>query len=200
MGHFQIRDRAHQGVKTIVSVCRKLTENESTLCRGLRTIANMAHDPQNAILLHAEGVANVLIECLASASEDKTKQVIVRGVRLLSSTPEHKRRFADASALRFIAPLLSTGDEDLLKAVLKCLAHFTHGCDAETATQMQGDDGTGFQRLVGLVEHSSRSVWESVVSVIVNLTHQGRLRPALGNAGAIAALIKKVRNSTKRVF
>ena len=110
-----------------------------------------------------------------------------------------------------VAPLLSTSDEDLLKAAAKCLAHFTHGCDAETATQVQshdffncledllcrlfeieldychllfncivsqvrGEDGSGLERLVALMKHEKRSVWEAVMATVVNLSHLDRFR------------------------
>ena len=99
-------------------------------------MANVANDDhKNAVLLHAEGVAGTLVRCLNGAASAKTKQVIVRAVRVLSNSPEHKRLFREARVVISVAPLLSTGDEDLLKAAAKCLAHFTHGCDAETAAQ-----------------------------------------------------------------
>jgi hypothetical protein len=159
----------------------------------MRTIANMANDDhKNAVLLHTEGIAGVLVKCLDSSNSAKTKQVVVRAIRILSGTSEHKRQFFDAHALMSIAPLLSTTDEDLLKAVVKCLAHFTHGCDADAASQVRGEDGTGFDRLVGLMNNGKRSVWEAVMACIVNLSHLERLRPTLGNAGAIAALVEKV--------
>ena len=107
-----------------------------------------------------------------------------------------------------VAPLLSTSDEDLLKAAAKCLAHFTHGCDAETATQVhtqfhdfftvlslnlkldliivlmndsiasqvRGEDGSGLERLVALMKHEKRSVWEAVMATVVNLSHLDRFR------------------------
>ena len=56
----------------------------------------------------------------------------------------------------------------------------------------QGGDGKGFQRLVELCSHTKSSVWESALATIVNLSQLENLRPILGNAGAVAAIINKV--------
>ena len=65
--------------------------------RCVRTVANMANDDhKNAVLLHAEGIAGTLVRCLNGAKSAKTKQVIVRAVRVLSNGPDHKRLFREA--------------------------------------------------------------------------------------------------------
>ena len=53
-------------------------------------------DHKNAVLLHGEGIAGTLVRCLNGAASAKTKQVIVRAVRVLSNSPEHKRLFREA--------------------------------------------------------------------------------------------------------
>jgi hypothetical protein len=35
-------------------------------------------------------------------------------------------------------------------------------------------------------------VWEAALATLVNLSHLENLRPILGNAGAVAAIIEKV--------
>ena len=90
---------------------------------------------------------------------------------------------------------LFSENDDLLKAVTKCLAHFTHGCDMETAGQVRGGgegEESGFNRLIDLMSHGVKSIWEAAVACIVNLSHIDSLRPSLGNLGTISALVKKV--------
>ena len=187
----QIRDPAQRGIQQIASLCESLmSSEESVLCRCVRTVANAANeDHKNAVLLHAEGISATLVRCLNHVASAKTKQVIVRAVRVLSNSPEHKRLFREARAIVSLALLLSTADEDLLKAAAKCLAHFTHGCDAEVASQVRGEDGRGLDRLLALMRHGKRSVWEAAMATVVNLSHLDRFRPTLGNAGAVVALI-----------
>ena len=56
-------------------------------------------------------------------------------------------------------------------------------------TQVRGEDGSGLDRLVALMRHGKRSVWEAAMATVVNLSHLDRFRPTLGNAGAVVALI-----------
>jgi hypothetical protein len=56
----------------------------------------------------------------------------------------------------------------------------------------QGADGKGFDRLVDLCGSQKSSVWEAALATLVNLSHLENLRPILGNAGAVAAIIEKV--------
>ena len=62
-------------------------------------------------------------------------------------------------------------------------------------TQVRGEDGSGLDRLVALMRHGKRSVWEAVMATVVNLSHLDRFRPTLGNAGAIVALISALERS-----
>ena len=60
---------------------------------------------------------------------------------------------------------------------------------------MRGEDGSGLDRLVALMRHGKRSVWEAVMATVVNLSHLDRFRPTLGNAGAIVALLAALERS-----
>jgi hypothetical protein len=111
---------------------------------------------------------------------------------VLVSTEEHKRRALTAQAIRGVAFQMRGDDEDLLKAVTKCLAHFTHGGGTDVALQVRGDDGLGFERLVELMRHPRRSVWEAAMASLVNLSHLEAVRPNLGNAGVVAVMVEKV--------
>ena len=61
--------------------------------------------------------------------------------------------------------------------------------------KVRGEDGSGLDRLVALMRHGKRSVWEAVMATVVNLSHLDRFRPTLGNAGAIVALISALERS-----
>ena len=62
--------------------------------------------------------------------------------------------------------------------------------------QVRGEDGSGLERLVALMKHGKRSVWEAVMATVVNLSHLDRFRPTLGNAGAVVALIAAMERSS----
>ena len=44
------------------------------------------------------------------------------------------------------------------------------------STQVRGEDGSGLERLVALMKHGKRSVWEAVMATVVNLSHLDRFR------------------------
>ena len=120
----------------------------------------------------------------------------VRFSRILGTTDAHKRLCVDSQVLSLISHVLvESHDVDLLKASTKCLAHFTHGCQADAAAQViRGEEAGGHQgldRIVELMNHERRSIWEASMACVINLTHVECLRPVLGKS-AIAALIEKV--------
>ncbi len=115
--------------------------------------------------------------------------------RILGTTDSHKRRTVDAQAISAVSTHLYSEDVELVKAVVKCLAHFTHGCLPELAWQVGGDDSKGFKRLVELMAHEHRSIWEAAMACLVNLSKLDDLRPSLGNAGTVTALVEKVKQA-----
>lgn len=111
--------------------------------------------------------------------------------RILGSI-EKKESLLTSNAITSVSSNLAVeDDEELLKAVTKCLAKFTsHQCDQYVAMQVQGD-GQGFQRLVECSKHNNKSIWEPALATLVNLSFLESLRPNLGNAGAISVFIDR---------
>lgn len=98
----------------------------------------------------------------------------------------------DAEGISTVAKLLSSeGDNDLARAVARCLAHYTNGGDVRIAKQIQGDDGKGVKHVMGLATHDDRGVWEPALACIVNLSHLESFRPTMGDA--VTILVDKVR-------
>ena len=56
---------------------------EGIISRATRAVANLAQDPKNATLLHAEGILPLLVKTLGEVGSPKTKQVIVRAIRYM---------------------------------------------------------------------------------------------------------------------
>ena len=125
---------------------------------------------------------------------------IVSCFRILSSNEERKHVVFEAGAVRWINLLLKSEDNDLLKGVTKCMAHFTHGCNFPLADLVKGDQNSGFQRLLDLMNHPQRSIWEGAMACIVNLCYVHPMRPILGNLGAIPMLLEKVIISHLKIF
>jgi len=61
---------------------------------------------------------------------------------------------------------------------------------------VRGEDGEGFARLCELTRHERQAVWEAALACLVNLSHLPTLRPSLGNAGAVEAIVDKVSTSS----
>ncbi|CAB4062649.1 unnamed protein product [Lepeophtheirus salmonis] len=117
-----------------------------------RALANMGMNPKNVDVMFDEGVLPLLLKTLSDVSCPRTKQVIGQGIVSVSA-------------------LLDTKDKELLRAVTRCLAHFTHGGDLSTATQVQSDSGRGFRRLAELVRSKDPKISESALSCLINLSH-----------------------------
>ncbi|XP_059090684.1 armadillo repeat-containing protein 5-like [Tigriopus californicus] len=190
----QLYDESLRGISLIVTVLENITV-ESIICRVCRVIANLA---QNSWLCHQFNDKQIFTMLVKATNESqfapKTNQVIVRAVRILGSTSREKKNAIESLAIGMVANHLQTPDEDLLKAVTKCLAHYTHGCTLEVARQVGGDGYERYKILVELMDHPNRSIWEAAMAITVNLAYVAVLRPTLGNMGAIAALVKKLEN------
>lgn len=103
---------------------------------------------------------------------------------------EKKETLVTTNAIAAVSSNLDAKDEELLKAVTKCLAKFTQHADQFVALQIQGE-GQGFSALVECCTHEKRSVWEPALATLVNISFVECLRPILGNAGVIWTFITK---------
>ena len=176
-------------LRILTSILSTLNE-ESILARTCRCLANIAQDHESAKILKSLGILITLVKTLNELKSPKAKAPAIRAIRIIGAI-EKKEKLITSNAIASISSSLNTEDEELLKAVTKCLARFTnHGCDNFIALQIQGD-GQGFTRLVECCKHESRGIWEPALATLVNLSFIESLRPNLGNAGVVFTFIVK---------
>ena len=192
LGNLLLESEARKQIKPhlrlVTSILTNLSE-ENILARTCRVLANAAQDFDN--LRSMKGSLLVLVKTLNELKSSKAKASAVRAIRVFGAI-EKKETLLNSNAIASVSSCLSMDDEELLKAVVKCLAKFTsHNCDPFMAMQIQGE-GQGFQRLVNCCQHQNRSIWEPALTTLVNLSMLESLRPNLGNAGVIGILITKI--------
>ena len=189
------RKQIRPHIKVVTSILTTINE-ESILARTCRVLANVAQDSENARLLKSQNLLIVLVKTLNELKNPKAKASVVRAIRVLGAL-EKPENVLTSNALASVSLLLTAPakdkgeDDELLKAVTKCLAKLTSNhCDQFKALQIQGE-GQGFQRLVECCRHENSSIWEPALATLVNLSFVESLRPNLGNAGVIWTFIVK---------
>ena len=190
------RKQIRPHIKVVTSILTTINE-ESILARTCRVLANIAQDSENARLLKSQNLLIVLVKTLNELKNPKAKASIVRAVRVLGAL-EKPENLLTSNALASVSLLLTSAkdgeDDELLKAVTKCLAKLSSHCDQFKALQIQGE-GQGFQKLVECCRHENSSIWEPALATLVNLSFVESLRPNLGNAGVIWTFIVKANES-----
>ncbi|XP_026284866.1 armadillo repeat-containing protein 5 [Frankliniella occidentalis] len=170
-------------------------QKDSIIGRACRLIGNLATSQNIAVKLYQKGAVPKLIESLKSKeSSAGTKQMAVRALRLLWEAEISQDKMLQDEVVRTISSLLNTPVDELLQAVLKALAIFTHRCSERCALQVQGD-GKGFEELIASIKNCSKH--ELPVSVILNLCYVPEVRPLLGTAGAIEAVMSLTDSKNK---
>ena len=197
LGNLVLNDEARKQVrphiKILTSILTTISE-ENILARTCRVLANVAQDLENARILKSLTLLIVLVKTLNELKNPKAKASVVRAIRVLGAL-EKREALLNSNALASVSLLSSSTDEELLKAVAKCLAKLTnHGCDQFKALQIQGE-GQGFQRLVECCKHENKAIWEPALATLVNLSFVEQLRPNLGNAGVIWTFIVKANDN-----
>ena len=172
---------------------------ESILCRACRLLANLGQDSDINKMLKNLGYLIVLVKTLNEMKTPKAKAAAVRAIRVLGAV-EKREQLMTSDAISSVSANLASTDEELLKAVTKCLSKFTsHQCDQFMALQIQGESSQGFQRLVELVKHDNRSIWEPALATLINLSFVESLRPILGNAGVIFTFVIKANDESNKL-
>ncbi|XP_071442764.1 uncharacterized protein Rnb [Hetaerina americana] len=182
--------------------------------RTCRLLANLSQHQEIAAVVCREGAVPIIIEILKTNNvingtavdsnhiSDMTKEMAVRALRLLGENPDCRGEIVNQGGVRAVAELILSDCVTLQKAALKALATLTQYCTDECALQVQGD-GACFQRLVSFVEvpalvdeskvrKSPSSLTQSALTCLSNLARVPEMRPLLGNAGAINAVINQL--------
>ncbi|KAG8230684.1 hypothetical protein J437_LFUL010761, partial [Ladona fulva] len=191
--------------------------------RTCRVLGNLAQLPDVAADICHEGAVPAIVGILGATSEnnsnsstennasESTRQMAVRALRVLAVNPEYRSEILNKGGARAVAELLSSSNEELQKAAIKALVTLTQQCSEECANQVQGDD-TILEKLVSFVwdpniaddpakkKQLSSTLTEGALACLANLAHIPEVRPKLGNAGAVCALINQLRHVTSLEF
>lgn len=162
-------------------------QKDSIIGRACRLLGNLATNQSIAVKLHHKGTVPKLIESIKSKDTSPgTKHMAVRALRLLWEAETNRNKMLEDQVVQTVASLLGTPIDELLQAVLKALAIFTHKCSERCALQVQGE-GKGFEELVASLKQCSKC--ELPLSVILNLCFVSEVRPLLGTAGVVEAVL-----------
>ena len=152
-------------------------------------MANAAQDSKNINLLHQLGLASHLSKALVSLTDDSSRMVLVRCVRIAGDSDRHRGYLVEEGALEGVVNILVNFEEDintdLCRTVAKCLAKLSHGARIEELEKLI----PGVEMLVKMASEAKKEVSENCLGVLVNLSQLDQLRPSLGNAGVVEVLV-----------
>ena len=138
------------------------------------------------------GAVPLLVESLTACQDSQCRQSVVRALRNLADSPQHRLALAQQGAVRPLAELLAAApDPALTLALVRALLELSRGCSRACAEQLSLGGGLG--PLVSLASHPKRAVREATILILANLCAQGLVRPALGNAGGVEVLLGELR-------
>ncbi|XP_034241242.1 armadillo repeat-containing protein 5 [Thrips palmi] len=173
-------------------------QKDSIIGRACRLLGNLATNQIIAVTLHQKGAVPKLIESIKSKDTSPgTKHMAVRALRLLWEADSNRNKMLQDQVVHTVASLLSTPVDELLQAVLKALGKFTYKCSERCALQVQGD-GKGFEELIASLKQCSKS--ELPISVILNLCFVSEVRPLLGTAGVVEAVLSLASDTSGHKF
>uniref|UniRef100_L7LZX9 Putative atp hydrolysis coupled proton transport n=1 Tax=Rhipicephalus pulchellus TaxID=72859 RepID=L7LZX9_RHIPC len=172
------------------SIARILSciEKESVRNRACRGLANVAMTSRGAKEIHSCKAVEHIVTFLTSPTSCESKVTALRAVRILANTPECRDDLVTFKAPA--AAVKSLQNEALQKHAVQALASLTQSCSLECALQIKEADG--FKILEELLQASDSAVLESAFATLVNLSVVGDVRPDLGAAQAISALIRQL--------
>lgn len=134
----------------------------------------------------------MLVESLTACQDSQCLQSVVRALRNLADSPQHRLALAQQGAVRPLAELLAAApDPALTLALVRALLELSRGCSRACAEQLSLGGGLG--PLVSLASHPKKAVREATILILANLCAQGLVRPALGNAGGVEVLLGELR-------
>ncbi|XP_012587516.1 PREDICTED: armadillo repeat-containing protein 5 isoform X2 [Condylura cristata] len=145
-------------------------------------------EPESCGDIHSAGAVPLLVESLTASQDSDCLQSVVRALRNLADSPQHRLALSQQGAVRPLAELLAAApDSALTLALVRALLELSRGCSRACAEQLSLGGGLG--PLVSLASHPKRAVREATILILANLCAQGLVRPALGNAGGVEVLL-----------
>ncbi|XP_042778508.1 armadillo repeat-containing protein 5 isoform X3 [Panthera tigris] len=149
-------------------------------------------EPESCGDIHSAGAVPLLVESLTACQDSQCLQSVVRALRNLADSPQHRLALAQQGAVRPLAELLAAApDPALTLALVRALLELSRGCSRACAEQLSLGGGLG--PLVSLASHPKKAVREATILILANLCAQGLVRPALGNAGGVEVLLGELR-------
>ncbi|KAB0390742.1 hypothetical protein E2I00_000192, partial [Balaenoptera physalus] len=149
-------------------------------------------EPESCGDIHSAGAVPLLVEGLTACQDSQCRQSVVRALRNLADSPQHRLALAKQGAVRPLAELLAAApDPAMTLALVRALLELSRGCSRACAEQLSLGGGLG--PLVSLASHPKRAVREAAILILANLCAQGLVRPALGNAGGVEVLLGELR-------
>ncbi|XP_075542089.1 BTB/POZ domain-containing protein Rnb [Dermacentor variabilis] len=172
------------------SIARILSciEKESVRNRACRGLANIAMTSRGAKEIHGCKAVEHVVTFLTSPTSCESQATALRAVRILANTPESRDDLIIHKAPAAVVTFLQT--EALQKPAVQALASLTQSCSLECALQIK--EAGGFKVLEEVLQASDSGVLESAFAALVNLSVVGDVRPDLGAAQAISALIRQL--------
>lgn len=169
------------------SIARILSciEKESVRNRACRGLANIAMTSRGAKEIQRCRAVEHIVTFLTSVTSCESQVTALRAVRILANTPECRDDLVTCKAPAAVVKFLQT--EGLQKSAVQALASLTQSCSLDCALQIKEADG--FKILEGLLQASDSGVLESAFAALANLSVVGDVRPDLGAAQAISALV-----------
>lgn len=108
-------------------------------------------------LLPSPGAVPLLVESLTACQDSQCLQSVVRALRNLADSPQHRLALAQQGAVRPLAELLAAApDPALTSALVRALLELSRGCSRACAEQLSLGGGLG--PLVSLASHPKRAV------------------------------------------
>lgn len=136
------------------------------------------------------GAVPPLVALAAGGGASPCLQSAVRALRCLADTTQHRAALVQQGAVHPVASCLGAGDPPLVAAAARALLELTRGCTRACAQQLSA--GGALPPLVALACAEKKSLQDAALGALANACLQGMLRPALGSAGAVEAVVSAV--------
>lgn len=177
----------NNGVRSIVRVFSCI-EKESIRNRACRALANIAMTSQGGKEVYKCSAIPQIVDLVTSSQQQDSKHTALRAIRILANTPRYREDLIRHKASVAVAKLLLTGD--IQKAALQTLASLTQMCSTECALQLM--EGDGIKCFEDILSCTDVLTLESALSLLINLSVVGDVRPTLGAMGAVRALVQQL--------
>ncbi|XP_062475864.1 armadillo repeat-containing protein 5 [Pezoporus occidentalis] len=185
----QARDMgAHRELVSLLS----LPGPECVLSRVVRTLANLALEPEGARDILEAGAAPLLVSLCLSCGSASCLHGAARALRILGSAPCHRRSLASCGAVAALASRLAAlpASHPAAPSLARALRALTQPPCAALPDLLPA-----LPALAALAAQPKAELRCPALGAIANACALGTLRPALGAAGAVEPVLEELRRS-----